>query len=113
MNDESRFLDAWIRGVKLASPALFGDGGDPDLARTKWDLRPNLELVDDAIGNMSGGEAMFLAAMYCFFNDTDGVPMLQRACGVRRPVAIGTIAARIDDERRGIIADLFMSYRGW
>jgi hypothetical protein len=39
--------------------------------------------------------------------------MLQRAYGVNHPVAIGTIAARIDDERRGIIADLFMSYRGW
>ena len=113
MNDELRFLDAWIRGVKLAGPALFGDGGDPELARTKWDLRPNLEMVDNAIGNMSGGEAVFLAAMYCFFSDTDGAPMLQRAYGVRRPVAIGTIAARIDDERRGIIADLFMSYRGW
>ncbi len=114
MNDESRFLAAWIRGVKLAGPALFGDGGDPELARTKWDLRPNLEMVDHAIGNMSGGEAMFLAAMYCcFFNDTDGAPMLQHAYGVDYPVAIGTIAAQIDDERRQIIVDLFMSYRGW
>jgi len=104
MNDESRFLDDWIRGVKLVGPALFGDGGDPELARTKWDLRPNLELVDNAIDNMSGGEAMFLAAMYCFYNDTDGVD---------HPVAIRTIAARIDDERHQIIAGLFMSYRGW
>jgi len=56
---------------------------------------------------------MFLAAMYCFFNDTDGAPMLQHAYGVDYPVAIGTIAAQIDDERRQVIVDLFMSYRGW
>jgi hypothetical protein len=46
---------------------------------------------------------MFLAAMYCFFNDTDGAPMLQHAYGDDYPIAIGTIAAQIDDERRQII----------
>jgi hypothetical protein len=37
---------------------------------------------------MSGGEAMFLAAMYCIYSDTDGAPMLQRVYGVDHPVAI-------------------------
>lgn len=42
---------------------------------------------------MSGVQVMFLAAMYCLYNDTDGAPMLPRAFGVAHPVAIGTISA--------------------
>ncbi len=75
MKDESRLPSAWIRGVKLAGPVLFGDGGDPELARKKWDLRPNPKLVEDPTG-MSGGEATFPSAMYPFFNYTDDAPML-------------------------------------
>lgn len=113
MNDQSRFLAAWIDGVKLSGPALFGDGGNPELAQTKWDLRPNQEMIDNAIGNLSGGEAVFLAAMYCFYNDDVGALLLQRAYGVDFPVAIGTIARQVDYERRRIIAELFLSYCGW
>jgi hypothetical protein len=35
MTDEARFLKAWVRGVKLTNrPHVFGDGTDPDHART-------------------------------------------------------------------------------
>ena len=55
---------------------------------------------------------MFLAALYCFYNDADGALMLQKAYGVDYPVGIGTIASRVDDQRRRIIAELFLTYRG-
>ncbi len=70
MTDEARFLKAWVRGVKLTNrPHVFGDGTDPDQARTKWDLCPNYERVEEALDTMSSTERILLAAMYSFYND--------------------------------------------
>ena len=40
------FFAAWKRGVKLAGPALFGQGSlsNTEQAQSKWDLCPNLEV---------------------------------------------------------------------
>ena len=114
MNNEARFLKAWIRGVKLTNRAhVFGDGTDPNQARTKWDLCPNYERVEEALDTMSSTERILLAAMYSFYNDATGGQLLQRACGGDAPIGFATIAAALDDVRRAVIGELLMTYRGW
>ena len=114
MNDEARFLKAWVRGVKLTNrPHVFGDGSDPDLARTKWDLCPIYERVEEALDTMSSTEGILLAAMYSFYNDATGARLLQRACGGEDPVGLATIAAALDEVRLAVISELFITYRGW
>jgi hypothetical protein len=114
MSDEARFLKAWIRGVKLTNrPHVFGDGTDPDQARTKWDLCPIYERVEDALDTMSSTERILLAAMYSFYNDAIGAQLLQRACGGEDPIGLATITAALDDVRRAVIGELLMTYRGW
>lgn len=114
MNNEARFLKAWARGIKLTNrPHVFGDGTDPDQSRTKWDLRPVYERVVDALDTMSSTERILLAAMYSFYNDATGARLLQRACGGEDPIGLATIAAALDEERRAVISELLMTYRGW
>ena len=62
-----------------------------------------------ALGVLSTGEAVFLAAMYSFYNADDGAAMLTRL-GADSP---GAVAAALDEKRRRIIADLTMCYAGW
>jgi hypothetical protein len=49
-------------------------------ATTKWDLRPKVLLLNDALGVLSGGQRMFLSAMVSFYNAREGGAMLKR-CG--------------------------------
>jgi hypothetical protein len=109
---ETMFLENWIAGVKLAGPSLFGEGSDPDLASSKWDLRPRLADVERRILTMSRGEAVFLAAMVCFYNDEDGALLLKKVID-QHDFGICTVAASLDEVRRAIIADLFATYSGW
>ena len=114
MNNEARFLKAWARGINLTNrPHVFGDGTDPDQARTKWDLCPNYERVEDALDTMSSTERILLAVMCSFHNDTTGARLLPRARGGQDPIGLATIAAALDGERRAVISELLMTYRGW
>jgi hypothetical protein len=105
--NETAFVDAWQRGVILAGPRFFGTGGKPGLARSKWDLEPNYDMVERAMGVLSSGEAVFLAAMYSFYNARGAQQLLGR------PLVPGEIAATLDEPRRRVIADLIVSYTGW
>lgn len=64
------FFDAWKSGVALAGRHLFGRGTHADLehATSVWDLCPNVQLIDHAIGVMSSGEKRFLATLVSFYN---------------------------------------------
>ena len=62
---------------------------------------------------MSSTERILLAAMYSFYNDATGARLLQRAYGSDDPIGLATIAAALDDERRAVISELLMTYRGW
>lgn len=109
---EELFLESWIEGVKIAGPELFGDGLDPDIATSKWDLRPRIAEIEHRISEMSCGEALFVASMVCFYNDGDGSTLL-RSLVQGSDFGIGFIAASLDEDRRRIIADLFANYPGW
>lgn len=109
--NEDAFFDAWRGGVRLAGPRYFGKGTAEavNYATRKWDLEPDYELVTSALGVLSSGEAIFLAAMYSFYNSDDGGKMLAQL-GVTAP---GDIAAALDEPRRRVIAALLIAYAGW
>ena len=70
------FFEAWKRGVEIAGPEWFGDGTREGLnqAKSKWDLRPNMLQLNDALGVLSSGERMFLSAMVSFTTRARAVP---------------------------------------
>ncbi|RCX32103.1 hypothetical protein [Thioalbus denitrificans] len=121
MNPDSsadRFLDAWKRGVKLAGQYLFtcARGYDPapsvDAATSKWQLIPNMQAVEGyARMPVSDGERMFLLEMVSFYNDDDAAE-LKRKLRLRRST-VGTLAIRLDQDRRNVLADLLANYGGW
>lgn len=104
------FFQAWQEGVQLIGPELFGNGTREGLdhAMSKWDLRPDLEAIIDAIGVMSAGEKVFLAAMVSFYNVEEGGALLRRV-GVQGLADLGGL----DLKRRKIIAALILNYTGW
>lgn len=112
MSSESEFLQAWIEAVRIAGPSLFGNGTDPYLAQSKWDLEPNLDAIRRRITTMSTGEASFVAAMTCFYSEADGLQLLQQAHH-RSPTGLRSLATSLDADRRGLIALLFATFPGW
>jgi len=104
------FFEAWKRGVNIAGAEWFGDGTREGLqcATTKWDLRPNMLMLNDALGVLSSGQRMFLSAMVSFYNSREGGAMLKR-CGFEGLSDFGGL----DLERRKVIADLTLNYNGW
>jgi hypothetical protein len=104
------FFQAWKRGAQIAGHEWFGDGTCEGLQRAieKWDLRPNLLRLNDALGVLSGGQRMFLAAMVSFYNSREGGAMLRR-CQFQGLSDFGGL----DLERRKVLADLLLNYSGW
>lgn len=108
--DEASFFDAWKRGVSLAGLTFFGDGRTaPDAATSKNDLAPDYDMVQSGLGQLSSGEAVFLAAMYSFYNATVGGKMLAKL----KADGLGDISAALDEQRVRVLADLMISYPGW
>lgn len=110
MDDEQLFLDAWIRGIKIAGAEYFGgEMTSFEGPITKWDLAPRYDDISEAIGWLSSGEATFLVAMYGFYNARYAKGMMDRLdIG-----GLADIASRLDEQRRRVIADLIVSYAGW
>ena len=109
-NAPAAFLDAWKQGIQIAGVEWFGDGTHVGMqnARTKWELRPNVLRLNDALGVLSGGQRMFLSAMVSFYNATEGGAMLKR-CQFEGLADLGGL----DLERRKVIAALVLHYDGW
>lgn len=109
--DGAAFFEAWRAGVRLAGPRYFGDGtlAAVDAATTKQDLAPNYDEVMNGLGVLSSGEAVFLAAMYSFYNDEAGGKMLAQVDAA----GLAGISAHLDEPRIRVIADLLVSYAGW
>ncbi|PHN53592.1 hypothetical protein AO268_11485 [Pseudomonas sp. ICMP 8385] len=105
-----QFFQTWQHAVRLAGPRYFGieHHNDINLALSKWDLCPDVPLIDTAIGAMSHGEQVFLAALVSFYNDETGGRLLQRV-GVHGLADFGLL----DSRRRYLIANLIIHYNGW
>lgn len=107
---QARFLDAWKRGVRLAGESCFEvTASSVENATDKEQLRPRWDYVEAYLMDRSKGEAAFLAALCSFFNSHWGQALLERA-GYPN---LCDLAAKLDAERAGIIAALFLSYYGW
>ncbi|MBP0714238.1 hypothetical protein ABXK61_13045 [Burkholderia sola] len=104
------FFAAWKRGVEIAGPRWFGDGtrNGLDQARSKWDICPDVPRIAKALGFLSGGERLFLAALVSFYNSRDGATLLRR-CGFEGLADLNGL----DLPRRQVIADLVLHYDGW
>lgn len=104
------FFHAWKKAVRLAGPQYFGASNPNQLdnARSKWDLCPDVPLIESSIGVMSHGEQVFLAALVSFYNDETGGRLLQRV-GVRGLADFGLL----DTQRRLLLATLIIHYSGW
>lgn len=109
-NAPSAFLGAWKRGVQIAGVEWFGDGTHEGLqnAKSKWELRPNVLRLNDALGVLSSGQRMFLSATVSFYNASEGGAMLKR-CQFEGLADLGGL----DLERRKVIAELTLHYHGW
>ncbi|WP_397458537.1 hypothetical protein AB3464_28690 [Pseudomonas asplenii] len=104
------FFRTWKQATQLAGIPYFGDGSQSnfDNAQSKWDLSPNLPLIQHAIDVMSHGEQIFLAALVSVYNAEDGGSLLRQA-GVQGLADFGLL----DLERRKLLANLILSYDGW
>ena len=104
------FLRAWQRGIQIAGPEWFGDGtrAGLELAATKWDLCPRIAQIRKALGVLSRGERLFLAALVSFYDSRDGGALLKR-CGFSGLADLGGL----DSGRRQVIAALLLHYNGW
>jgi len=104
------FFGAWKRGAEIAGPQWFGDGTRVGLnqARDKWDLCPDVPRISKALGVLSSGERMFLAALVSFYNSRKGGTLLRR-CGF---TGLSDLSG-LDQQRRQVIAELVLHYNGW
>ncbi len=68
--------------------------------------------IEQHIGTLSSGEAVFLAALVSFYNDVTGGRLLQSVLSVK-VFGLADISAALDHPRRAVIARLLVSYSGW
>lgn len=104
------FFEAWKRGAEISGATWFGDGTVENLrhATNKWNLRPDVPRLSDALGVLSSGERMFLSAMVSFYNSREGGALLKR-CGFKGLADL----SGLDLQRRQVVADLLLHYTGW
>lgn len=105
-----QFFQAWKKAVLLAGPHYFGIEcrSDINMVRSKWDLCPDVPLIESAIGAMSHGEQVFIAALVSFYNDQTGGRLMRRV-GVNGLADFGLL----DSQRRTLLAHLLIHYSGW
>lgn len=111
---EERFLDAWKRGVKIAGPGLFECGAESiDAATHKNQLCPRWEVVEEYLRStsMSHWTRLFMIEMCSFYN-SDWMQKHKSKMRMGRS-SVGACAQGMDMERREVLADLLVNYRGW
>lgn len=107
---EQDFFNYWKKGVEIGGYRYFGDGTKENFeqATEKNQLSPVSAKIEASLGGISDGEAAFLVAMYCFYNDFKGAELCAKA-GVK---SIGNLMV-LDSHRREVIAGLLITYCGW
>lgn len=109
-NAPAAFFDAWKQSVGIAGIQFFGAKTEEACrdALSRWDLCPDLALINDAIDVMSSGEQIFLAALVSFYNADEGGKLFN-SIGFNGLADFGTL----DLTRRRLIATLILNYHGW
>ena len=118
------FLEAWKRAICLTGrPELFYSDEheanspckskeDVEKATDKNHLRPDKEAFERAFGVCSASEISFLLSMYSFFNGDDAKNIAINLDIYRFPFP-GVLAHQLDTDRKQVLFDLMLSYRGW
>lgn len=105
-----RFLSALKDAANCAGPEYFGqpDVASVNAATDKWQLCPQRDLIERAIGSVSTHEGRFLAAVYSIYNADDGAELLRDA-GV---MGLADLTG-MDLGRQRILFRLIENYQGW
>lgn len=105
------FLSAWKCAVELIGDSFFSiASGTVEAAKDKWDLRPDMAVVEKALPALSSGERCFLIGVCQFYCDSD----IKHICEDIE-IEVPTLAdyANLDNPRRSVLVDLMSSYTGW
>ncbi|MGF6513081.1 hypothetical protein ABH912_000547 [Pseudomonas sp. BT76 TE3572] len=104
------FLYAWKQGVALAGPTYFGDctKNSVENAKCRWDLRPDLLMINHSFHVLSTNERIFLAAMVSFYDTYEGSALFKHV-GFLGFANLGPL----DQARRDVIASLIMHFHSW
>jgi len=114
----ARFLDAWKQAVAKIGHRFFiaKEGYDNpesvDQATDKWQLIPRWEYVEEHIGVLSTGEAVFLASVCSFYNGEWSQELFEKN-GLNGYASIGDTANKLDLDRLEIITELMKNHTGW
>ena len=108
--ERQNFFDFWKKSVALAGFKFFGNGsiGGFEKAQVKDDLRPVAFVIEDALKGMSPGESAFIASMVSFYNSNRAIDL----CKTAKIISVADLTI-LDQQRRKVIANLLINYRGW
>lgn len=107
---EDLFVLAWKKGIQKVGTECFNiKASSLDSAKKKWQLEPNYEFIQTAIGGYSHGKQVLLGLMYSFFDAEYGQKLLEKA---QTP---NFIQARsiLDKESLEMISQLWLYHTGW
>ncbi|WP_285374213.1 hypothetical protein [Pseudomonas sp. lyk4-TYG-107] len=109
-NPAVAFFFAWKKGVELAGYRYFGDSSQEGFikANCRWDLRPDLRVINSKFEVLTEQERVFMAALVSFFNPDEGSNLLKQA-GVKGLCELGLLNV----EQRDVIAGLIMHNHAW
>lgn len=104
------FFEFWKKGVKLSGIEFFGDGSQVgyEKALAINDLQPIPNINKKVLNKMSHGEAAFFASMISFYNSAKADELSE----IANIKSIGDLKI-LDRERRNVIANLLINYKGW
>ncbi len=79
---DALFIDAWKKGIKKVGAEFFSiKASSLDAAKKKWQLEPDYEFIQNAMGGYSHGQQVLLAMMYSFSDPEDGQLMVRLKSG--------------------------------
>jgi hypothetical protein len=108
--NEDLFVLAWKKGIQKIGTECFNiKASSLDLAKKKWQLEPNYEFIQNAIGGYSHGKQVLLGLMYSYFDPECGQKLLEKA---QTPNFVQARSV-LDPESIEIISQLWLYHTGW
>lgn len=105
----SRFLNAWVCGVKKLGADYFDLKCPLAEIDNKWQACPKTEFILKIAASKGHGQAALLGLMCSFYNSEDGQKILEK---VNLPNFVDALAI-LDEESREIVNELWLNYQGW
>lgn len=110
-NKPAEFLSAWKSAVQMIGESFFSvTSATVLIADSKWDLRPDMLLVEKALPALSSGERYFLIGVCQFYCDSDIKCVCERL--KIEPPSLADYS-NLDANRRSVLVSLMNSYTGW